>query len=282
MNKREKEIATMVSDAGLLLVSSMETKASRIRFMVEAPNGKRGEFRASERDGDRVGNMNFMSELKRFKRENPATAFTEALKESWTKAGARGIPQPTEAPKVFEIGTPKVTMTSPHVIDEPKGMVVPPVRTATTSLSKDLLTLPVLEKQLQDVNQEIQKHESKEMADKPKGTANARTKAPGSSNRVLTQMEFFRVCEWLKTQDVSNIKTYIQLTKLAEIALSIKMAPTAVQRALEVTGIALPMLEKRTPPTATEAQLIIAKSLAKLIRDLGMEPDADLLSIIKD
>lgn len=282
MNKREKEIATMVSDAGLLLVSNMETKASRIRFVVEAPNGKRGEFRASERDGDRVGNMNFMSELKRFKRENPATAFTEALKESWTKAGARGIPQPTEAPKVFEIGTPKVTMTSPHVIDEPKGMVVPPVRTTITSLSKDLLTLPVLEKQLQDVNQEIQKQESKEMTEKTKGTANARTKAAGSTKRTITQTEFFRLCEWLRVQDVSQIASYTQLAKLAETALVIQMGPSTVERAVTATGITLPLMEKRTPPTATEAQLIIAKSLAKLIRDLGMEPDADLLSIIKD
>ncbi len=88
MNKREKEVATLIktSDLGLKLIGNIETRDSRCFVTVEAPNGKQNVFRTVTRSGDTSANYNFVGDLKRFARDNPATALAVALTKVDTKA----------------------------------------------------------------------------------------------------------------------------------------------------------------------------------------------------
>ena len=58
MNKREKEVATLIktSDLGLKLIGNIETRDSRCFVTVEAPNGKQNVFRTITRSGDTSAN----------------------------------------------------------------------------------------------------------------------------------------------------------------------------------------------------------------------------------
>lgn len=95
---------------------------------------------------------------------------------------------------------------------------------------------------------------------------------------VLTHAEFYSLCEWLKTTDLTGLYTRTDVAAAATKALGTPVSQSAVHGALETTGIKLPerpvqMKQKR------DRTVIIARELVAFMKSHGFEPSDELISV---
>ena len=100
---------------------------------------------------------------------------------------------------------------------------------------------------------------------------------PKYTKHQTSHAEFYRLCEWIKTADLSGVHTYTAAAQLASKHVGFPVPVTAIQNAMEATGVKLPEPPQKQPRDRTQ---IVARELANLLRELGKEPSEDLLSII--
>ena len=120
MDKRSKELATMVEAAGLEELRIYHA-SSRVHVLARAPNGAEQTFSVSTGKGDYRGDLNESARMKRFARANPAPAKTAlgiALAEAKVVEPPRVRPRitidlepPPAAPQLSI--EPATTMTAP-------------------------------------------------------------------------------------------------------------------------------------------------------------------------
>ena len=98
----------------------------------------------------------------------------------------------------------------------------------------------------------------------------------GRKNRTLSQVEFFKLCSTLSALDMTGIASIPMLTKRLREQTGIDLSESTVTGALEATGKQLDRPVRFGKPSATEAQIIIAKTLTALLVRLS-EPVPDEL-----
>jgi len=94
----------------------------------------------------------------------------------------------------------------------------------------------------------------------------------------LTHAQFYQLCEWIKTANLDGVHNRPEAAKRASAGLGFEVSDSSVGKAMEATGIEL------TPAPASnlarrDRTHILARELVALLRDLGKEPSAELLSI---
>lgn len=99
------------------------------------------------------------------------------------------------------------------------------------------------------------------------------------NKRQTTHLEFFKLCEWMKTANLAGVYTFTRCAELASPVMGFPVPVTAVQSALEATGRKLEQRPIEVPKT--DAQQVIASELCKLMASLGHEPSPELRSIAK-
>jgi len=99
------------------------------------------------------------------------------------------------------------------------------------------------------------------------------------NKRQTTHLEFFKLCEWIKTADIAGVYTFTRCAELASAVMKFQVPVTAIQSALEATGRKLEQRPVDVPKT--DAQQVIASELCKLMASLGHEPSPELRSIAK-
>ncbi len=108
---------------------------------------------------------------------------------------------------------------------------------------------------------------------------NTTTPAKKVKKRQTSHIEFFKLCEWVKNADLSGISTFVGCAELASKDVGFPVPPGAIHSALEVTGIKLPERKANGGGKRDRTQ-ILARELASLLRELGKEPSAELMSIV--
>ena len=103
---------------------------------------------------------------------------------------------------------------------------------------------------------------------------NARAK----QNR-LTQVQFFKLCEWVKSAKLEGHYTSASLAQAAPVA-TLGFTPIAdhVSNALKATGIELPKSPAPARALHDRTQLL-AQEMVDFMREFGKEPSANLLAI---
>ncbi len=94
-----------------------------------------------------------------------------------------------------------------------------------------------------------------------------------------SHIEFYKLCEWIKTANLNGVHTISRCMELATSALGFPVPYTAIQSALEAAGIKLPD-RPGVEMSKRDRTQILAKELASLLRELGKEPSEDLISIV--
>lgn len=112
----------------------------------------------------------------------------------------------------------------------------------------------------------------------PTTTKPTMTTKPSIKKRQTTHLQFFQICEWIKTADISGIFTINQCAEKAQAACGFPVPPSAIESAIKATGVKLPC----RPDSAGKRDRVqvVAKELADLMRHLGQTPSADLMSVI--
>lgn len=119
-HKGFKEIAKMVSDAGLEMIGNVErTEGNHLYVICQAPNGKKQRFAMSSSPSDwRVGKKR-MALFKRFSRENQLTEMQELLKPT-------EVPKLTEKPGPKKASRPQLSLRKPPAAPAP--IAAPPLQ----------------------------------------------------------------------------------------------------------------------------------------------------------
>ena len=98
-----------------------------------------------------------------------------------------------------------------------------------------------------------------------------------SSRVSISHAQFFHLCDWLRTADLSSLHTKWRVAERATEALGFLVSESAVTNALEATNVVLP----DAPATATrrDRSVILARSLMELMNNLGYTPSPELVSV---
>lgn len=115
--------------------------------------------------------------------------------------------------------------------------------------------------------------------DQPTTQPTTMTTKPSAKKHQTSHAEFYRLCEWMKTADLTGAFTYAAVVELAKKHLTFIVTMNSVQNAMEAVGVKLP---ERPPAESTKRDRtqILARELAGLLRELGKDPSDDLMSII--
>ncbi|MBV7457357.1 hypothetical protein KW843_22950 [Acidovorax sp. sif1233] len=89
-----------------------------------------------------------------------------------------------------------------------------------------------------------------------------------TTNEQLPPVAFYRVCEWLKSQKLSNFPSLEALALQAAQHIQTAVSESNVKLALEVTGTKEP--EHWSDPTDPNA--IIVRELSRIMKQLGEKP----------
>ena len=96
---------------------------------------------------------------------------------------------------------------------------------------------------------------------------------------VTSHANFYRVCEWVTTTDLTKIHSFDEAAIAATKALNFTVPHYTVKSALEATGKSSNVVRKRSSKNRDRV-VVLATELAALMRELGKEPSAELLSVV--
>ncbi|MDN7179054.1 hypothetical protein M0D69_13735 [Caballeronia sp. SEWSISQ10-4 2] len=88
--------------------------------------------------------------------------------------------------------------------------------------------------------------------------------------KELTQIEFYRLCEWLKIQDLATYASLEVLTAAAARICSHNVSEATVREAMTATGVTDPEVWTAIP----DPQIVLARELAAIQYALGHEPSS--------
>jgi hypothetical protein len=94
----------------------------------------------------------------------------------------------------------------------------------------------------------------------------------------VTHAQFFKLCEWLKTADISTRFSYVEVARLASETLQFGVSPYAAENAMNTLEMKLVERPRSTSPDKDRVR-ILARALSDLMAELGKEVPADLLAI---
>ncbi len=100
----------------------------------------------------------------------------------------------------------------------------------------------------------------------PKKNATMTLTAKTSSAAQLAPVDFYRVCEWLKSQTMANIPSSEALAMLAAQHLGSEVTEADMATAMQATGIKEPM--HWAEPTDPHA--ILVRELSTVMKELGV------------
>ena len=100
---------------------------------------------------------------------------------------------------------------------------------------------------------------------------------PKYTKHQTSHAEFYRLCEWIKTADFTGVHTMTGAADFAAQAVGFPVPVSAIHSAMQATGAKLPTTKQQ--PKRDRVQ-IVAIELAGLMRELGKEPSAALLSVV--
>lgn len=112
----------------------------------------------------------------------------------------------------------------------------------------------------------------------PTTTKPTMTTKPTIKKRQTTHIEFFQLCEWIKTAELGGVFSISQCAEKASAALGFPVPNSAIESAISATGVKLP--DRPEHAGKRDRVQIVAKELADLMRHLGQTPSADLMSVI--
>lgn len=104
------------------------------------------------------------------------------------------------------------------------------------------------------------------------------TTKPIIKKRQTTHIEFFQLCEWIKTAELGGVFSISQCAEKASAALGFTVPNSAIESAISATGVKLP--DRPEHMGKRDRVQIVAEELADLMRHLGQTPSADLMSVI--
>ncbi|MFA9283735.1 hypothetical protein ACCQ08_03050 [Comamonas sp. SY3] len=207
MDRRQKDIVTMAEHAELAVVCS-EKKNGRQYLTAQADNGVKRTFSISLGSrSDARGDLNELSDMKRFARENRSQ-----------EAAAN---QPLEAPK------------APEPKPAPVIKIKPARKASATTMSTNTARF---------------------------------TKAPAVQS--LSHADFYRVCEWVKGQDLARVPSLEALAMLAGQHLGSAVPEDEMTVVMNTIGISEP--QHWADPT--EPNAILARELLTIMKKLGESP----------
>ncbi|WP_418122263.1 hypothetical protein [Variovorax sp. 160MFSha2.1] len=94
--------------------------------------------------------------------------------------------------------------------------------------------------------------------------------------RQMSHLEFYRLCEWLKTAGLDKQPyTIVEVIVKAQTALGFSMSEAQVREGLAIVGLTL------TAPTVTQLQAVecMLAEMHRLMKGLGHVPSNDFLSL---
>ncbi|GER16732.1 hypothetical protein [Variovorax boronicumulans] len=238
MHKRTRDITTMAEVAGLVLLRTYSSKA-RLCADARAPNGVEMTFSLSTGTRSDVrGDLNEQAKMKRFARLNPAP-----------------VPSPTEiAARAIE----RAAKPSVEVIRKRTRVTAVPAPLAAAPITAPVASQPP----------------------SPPSLSTMTTKIDTPANnpvRDFTPAEFYRLCEWLKAQDLKLLPSFDALVLVASQKFGQPVSEATLKEAITVTERVEP--EHWSPPT--DPTVILADALATFMRSLGVEPPKTLMTLLQ-
>lgn len=245
MNKRVALLKHMLDDAGLTLVEFKDKHDGRVTCVANAGTEETRIFSITLKEGDRRGDLNEASRMRRFAREcgTPATQLAEKLK-----------PVVEEFKKVAAVAPPKTPPPTDYLgwknppPSEPSARVEAPTLLEAKPMTKAVRPIP-----------------------SNKGMKLAR----------LTMDEQYRLIEWVKTQDITTYKNIDELNKAAAAFLKLPVADATLHKAMAIAGVKF----ERRKPINQKAHVftapILARNLLRVMEQLGIQPDDELKSLVK-
>lgn len=100
---------------------------------------------------------------------------------------------------------------------------------------------------------------------------------PKYTKHQTSHAEFYKLCEWVKTADLTGVETMTAAAGVATKAVGFPVPISAIQSAMQATGAQPPTPSRKAQRDRVH---VLATELANLMRELGKEPSAALQSIV--
>jgi hypothetical protein len=244
MNKRQTYFKSLCDQFGLVILD-WQGPGNRIGGLVRAPNGRTMRYGISAKAGDAHANENARADLRRFARDNPATAMSQAIAQVAppplvhpvpvrVRVHRVAAPQPAAAAPVPPPPSPAPAPTpTPHVAPQPE----PAPSTTKATMSK---AMPL----------------------------------PGAQNK-FSRANFYALTKHLESIDTTAFPTLAALGDAAGKALDVVVPPSTLREAMDILGKSV--AARPTKPVSDAA--IVARALAELMKTLGNTVPADLAAV---
>lgn len=253
--KRERELKKLIEDVGLVIVSREISGSGHLKLKLEAPNGVTAPFVIAHTSSDHRAIKNEEARMRRFFRENSppeSLAQPRTVRPLWPPLGS----VPLSVPLIDVV-----------VIDEatPFKKLEPYQKQFLDTLTRKPAFQSALTESL--TNMTTENTAPNPAADKP-------------VKNQLARKEFHALCKWVAA-NVPNGReiTHVDLRAEAGTALNLVVAESTMRDALECEERTLGEVKRTLAPH--DRAHTIASELARLMKQLGVEPNAALVAIVE-
>jgi hypothetical protein len=244
-SKHIRELSQLITKRQLRIDAARTTQNSgSVRMWLIAPNGAEKQFFFSINTTDPHAQLNNRRDIVRFAEANTPSVIPKAVSKSIIK---RKPKPPTAMAQALQAAQTKVV--EPTHPTTPAALTKPNPTNSTT----------------------------------PETTPMTRSATPNRRLPArLTAIEFFKLCEWIKTQDVNKLLSVAHAARLASEHFGRPVATSTVDDALKATNVQLPSAPapKLTLTQLEANQAVLARALSDLMQELNMTPGADLLALV--
>lgn len=98
------------------------------------------------------------------------------------------------------------------------------------------------------------------------------------SRATLTHVQFFKLCTWMQTADLSGVHTKAEAARRASAGLGFEVSEHTIGNALQSTGVKLPE-PPQAEPRRRDRSVIVAQALVAFMHSAGYEPPEDLVKV---
>lgn len=273
MNKRQKVFNGFCESAGLTLVewSSGKLLGHRIGALCRAPNGATARFSISNGNGDdRRGDLNVQGYMRRFARENCATALSVAIDAAAPAAEtapppyrAVSRPAPLAEPRVHRrpaAAAPIAPLPAPTPVQAPIAAPAPSPAPSPAPATPPAAMAPTTLALIQKAN-----------------TVNpAKTAANDTRINRLTSDEVIDLNDWVKATDPTPFRAVSEMAAAATKVLGFEVTATNLLHPLKRNKIT--HFDPKATPAEVAYELAIANAaaLTALAENLGFKLPADV------
>jgi hypothetical protein len=98
---------------------------------------------------------------------------------------------------------------------------------------------------------------------------------------TINRSDFFKLCKWLDENraTVEKQETYAAIGKIAQEAIQLTAATSAIKQAMETTGVRL--ATPKQPVSIDDGLAVVASELVRLMEAIGNKPSDTLLQLAR-